>query len=144
MKLPSFPPWNRLNRKVLFIAAGCVALLVVLFCIFAIALSGKNTTEAVSQQATAETAESASPETAEIPHAADLAVQTAAVGTVLPQTEDAGRSYIDETLFIGDSNTARYLMYADETGEDFTYLDKNIGVVSLGAGSITSLKCEKF
>ena len=144
MKLPSFPPWNRLNRKVLFIAAGCVALLVVLFCIFAIALSGKNTTEAVSQQATAETAESASPETAKIPHAADLAVQTAAVGTVLPQTEDAGRSYIDETLFIGDSNTARYLMYADETGEAFTSLDNNIGVVSMGAGAITSLKCEKF
>lgn len=144
MKLPPFPPWNRLNRKVLFIAAGCVALLVVLFCIFAIALSGKNTTEAVSQQATAETAESASPETAEIPHAADLAVQTAAVGTVLPQTEDAGRSYIDETLFIGDSNTARYLMYADETGEAFTSLDNNIGVVSMGAGAITSLKCEKF
>ena len=40
----------------------------------------------------------------------------AAVGTVLPAGADAGRSYLDETLFIGDSNTARYLLYADDTG----------------------------
>ena len=66
------------------------------------------------------------------------------VGTVLPKTEAAGRSYIDETLFIGDSNTARYLMYADETGTAFTTLANNIGVVSMGAGAITTLKCEQF
>lgn len=66
------------------------------------------------------------------------------VGTILPETADAGRSYVDETLFIGDSNTARYLLYANETGTAFTSLDNNIGVVSMGVGSITSLKCEKF
>lgn len=65
-------------------------------------------------------------------------------GTILAQTDDAGRSYVDETLFIGDSNTARYMMYADETGRAFTSLDNNIGVVSMGAGSITTLKCEQF
>lgn len=68
----------------------------------------------------------------------------AEVGTILPETADAGRSYVDETLFIGDSNTARYLLYANETGTAFTSLDNNIGVVSMGVGSITSLKCEKF
>ena len=52
--------------------------------------------------------------------------------------------YVDETLFIGDSNTARYLLYANETGTAFTSLNNNIGVVSMGVGSITSLKCEKF
>ena len=58
-----------------------------------------------------------------------------------PQTPDAGRSYVDETLFIGDSNTARYMMYADETGTPaFTSLKNNIGVVSMGAGAITTLK----
>ena len=60
------------------------------------------------------------------------------------RSEAAGRSYIDETLFIGDSNTARYLMYADETGTAFTTLANNIGVVSMGAGAITTLKCEQF
>ena len=65
-------------------------------------------------------------------------------GTVLPATEDAGRSYVEETLFIGDSNTARYMMYADETGTAFTSLKNNIGVVSMGVGAITTLKCERF
>lgn len=143
MKMPSLPP---LNRRATLLAAGGIAMLVLLFCILAIALGGANTDD-TPRPATAETAESATPETpaaTEVPRAADLAVQTAAVGTVLPQTEDAGRSYVDETLFIGDSNTARYLMYADETGQAFTTLNNNIGVVSMGAGAITTLKCEKF
>lgn len=143
MKMPSLPP---LNRRATLLAAGGIAVLVLLFCILAIALGGTNTDD-TPRPATAETAENATSETpaaTEIPRAADLAVQTAAVGTVLPQTEDAGRSYVDETLFIGDSNTARYLMYADETGQAFTTLNNNIGVVSMGAGAITTLKCEKF
>lgn len=143
MKMPSLPP---LNRRATLLAAGGIAVLVLLFCILAIALGGTNPDD-TPRPATAETAENATPETpaaTEIPRTADLAVQTAAVGTVLPQTEDAGRSYVDETLFIGDSNTARYLMYADETGQAFTTLDNNIGVVSMGAGAITTLKCEKF
>ena len=61
-----------------------------------------------------------------------------------PRPPDAGRSYVEETLFIGDSNTARYMMYADETGEAFTSLSNNIGVVSMGVGAITTLKCEQF
>ena len=134
MKMPSLPP---LNRRATLLAAGGIAVLVLLFFILAIALGGANTDD-TPRPATAETAENATPETpaaTEIPRAADLAVQTAAVGTVLPQTEDAGRSYVDETLFIGDSNTARYLMYADETGEAFTSLDNNIGVVSIYSGT---------
>lgn len=142
MKLPSVFPWDRWNRKLLLIIAGCAAALGVVFCIAAVALGSRSSQEV--PQATAETAETATPESTEAPRAADLAVQTAAVGTVLPQTSDAGRSYVDETLFIGDSNTARYLMYADETGQAFTTLDNNIGVVSMGAGAITTLKCEKF
>ena len=95
--------------------------------------------------ATAETAESASTaETAATPSPVDALPASVTVGTVLPKSEDAGRGYIDDTLFIGDSNTARYLMYADETGQAFTTLANNIGVVSMGAGAITSLKCEQF
>lgn len=143
MKMPSFPPFKQWNRTLLWTAAGCAAAIVV-FCFLLIFALSRPSTEKEPVPATAETAESASPETAEIPDAADAAVQTAAVGTVLPQSADAGRSYVDETLFIGDSNTARYLMYADETGQAFTSLNNNIGVVSMGAGAITSLKCEKF
>lgn len=67
------------------------------------------------------------------------------VGTILPQTEDAGQAYLDETLFIGDSNTMRYMMYGPEDSEEpFTTIDNNIGVVSMGVQQITSLKCENF
>ena len=65
-------------------------------------------------------------------------------GHGVAQTADAGRTYLDETLFIGDSNTARYLMYADETARRSQSLNNNIGVVSMGAGAITTLPCEKF
>ena len=74
----------------------------------------------------------------------DAVSTAAAVPTVLPESADAGRSYLDGTLFIGDSNTARYMMYADDTGKAFTSVGNTIGVVSMGAGAITTLKCEKF
>lgn len=100
------------------------------------------TPDTLRQPATAESAApTAAPATTAQPAAAEPA---AAVGTVLPTGADAGRSYLDETLFIGDSNTARYLLYADDTGTAFTSLSNNIGVVSMGAGAITTLKCEKF
>lgn len=94
--------------------------------------------------ATAETAKAAATATPAATPATSAEPVSAEIGTILPETADAGRSYVDETLFIGDSNTARYLLYADETGTAFTSLDNNIGVVSMGVGSITSLKCEKF
>lgn len=66
-------------------------------------------------------------------------------GTVLPETEDAGQEYLGETLFLGDSNTVRYMVYGPEgSDEPFTTIDNNIGVVSMGVQQITSLKCENF
>lgn len=94
--------------------------------------------------ATSETAEAAATATPAATPATSAEPVCAEVGTILPETADAGCSYVDETLFIGDSNTARYLLYANETGTAFTSLNNNIGVVSMGVGSITSLKCEKF
>lgn len=94
--------------------------------------------------ATSETAEAAATATPAATPATSAEPVCAEVGTILAETADAGRSYVDETLFIGDSNTARYLLYANETGTAFTSLNNNIGVVSMGVGSITSLKCEKF
>ena len=66
-------------------------------------------------------------------------------GTVLAESEDAGQEYLDETLFLGDSNTVRYMVYGQEgSDEPFTTIDNNIGVVSMGVQQITSLKCENF
>lgn len=94
--------------------------------------------------ATPEASATVAPTAAVVQAAATHAPTDTTVPTILPQTADAGRSYVDDTLFIGDSNTVRYTMYADDTGTAFSTLKNNIGVVSMGAGSITTLKCEKF
>ena len=67
-------------------------------------------------------------------------------GTILPETEDAGQEYLDNTLFIGDSNTARYMYYGPDDDSDvhFTTIENTVGVVSAGVQNITSLKWEHF
>ena len=59
-------------------------------------------------------------------------------GTILPETEDAGEEYINETLFLGDSNSVRYMNYK------FTTLDNTLAVVGMGIQSVDSMKCVKF
>lgn len=63
------------------------------------------------------------------------------VGTVLPQTEDAGMDYVKETLFLGDSNTERMLYYSDVTG---VTLENGFGVVGMGIGTFETQGCAKF
>ena len=59
--------------------------------------------------------------------------------TVLPETEDAGQEYIDTTLFLGDSNTARmYRVF------DFCSYDNAIGSVGMSARSLQNFACVKF
>ena len=95
--------------------------------------------------ATPETSATVAPTAAVVQATATHAPTDTTVPTILPQTADAGRSYVDDTLFIGDSNTVRYTMYADDTGTAFSTLKNNIGVVSMGAGSITSnVKSDKL
>lgn len=65
-------------------------------------------------------------------------------GTVLAESEDAGQEYIDSTLFLGDSNTARFLKVTDSEGNTFTSLENTIGVVGMGIDSITTLPCMQF
>ena len=56
--------------------------------------------------------------------------------TILEQTADAGDSYVDETLFLGDSNTARmYRMF------DYCSYDNAIGSVGMSAKSLAAFAC---
>ena len=56
--------------------------------------------------------------------------------TILEQTADASDSYVDETLFLGDSNTARmYRMF------DYCSYDNAIGSVGMTAKSLASFAC---
>ncbi|MBQ1383257.1 MAG: PASTA domain-containing protein [Solobacterium sp.] len=66
-------------------------------------------------------------------------------GTILAETEDAGREYIDSTLFLGDSNTARFLRFlSDDDKTAFTTIKNTIGVVGMGVDAIASLPCMQF
>ena len=56
--------------------------------------------------------------------------------TILEQAADAGDSYLDETLFLGDSNTARmYRMF------DYCSYDNAIGSVGMTAKSLATFAC---
>ena len=133
MFLNSIPTKRTLSRLAAIALAGCF---------FLTACQKDTDSISTAETATAETSATATSAPGGTPTpAAPVSAQS---GTVLALTEDTGRSYIDETLFIGDSNTARYMMYADETGTAFTSLANNIGVVSMGVGAITTLKCEQF
>lgn len=65
-------------------------------------------------------------------------------GTILLETEDAGQEYIDSTLFLGDSNTARFLTFKNDEGTTFTTKNNTIGVVGMGIDSISSLAVMEF
>lgn len=58
--------------------------------------------------------------------------------TITAQSEDAGEEYIDDTLFIGDSNTVRMMNYG------FTSLNNTLAVTGMGIQSVSSLKCIEF
>lgn len=65
-------------------------------------------------------------------------------GTILGPTADAGQSYIDSTLFLGDSNTARFMRITSDNGSTFTTKNNTIGVVGMGIDAISSLRCMQF
>lgn len=58
--------------------------------------------------------------------------------TILAETEDAGQEYIDNTLFIGDSNTVRTQVYGHTTWNNV------VAAVSMGVQHIPSLKMTYF
>ena len=61
---------------------------------------------------------------------------TAYSATILPESSDAGQTYVDETLFLGDSNTARmYRMF------DYCSYDNAIGSVGMTAKSLATFAC---
>ena len=65
--------------------------------------------------------------------------------TILQRTDDAGREYLDETLFLGDSNTARFLgVLSEDDGLPLTNADNTIAVAGLGIQGISSTACMRF
>ena len=63
---------------------------------------------------------------------------------ILNETEKADYAYIEETLFLGDSNTARFLQYIDEEGRRYSSTSNTIAVAGMSVESIKSLECMQF
>lgn len=58
--------------------------------------------------------------------------------TVLAKTEDAGKTYVDETVFVGDSNTVRTMFYGHTTWNNV------VGAVSMGIQQVTTTGISSF
>ena len=63
---------------------------------------------------------------------------------VLSESEDAGYEYLEETLFLGDSNTARFLEFIDANGHRYSTAANTIAVAGMAVDSIPSLACMQF
>ena len=57
---------------------------------------------------------------------------------ILAKTKDAGKEYVEATVFVGDSNTVRMNNYGLIT------LDQFVGQEGMGVQSATSTKCVAF
>lgn len=68
----------------------------------------------------------------------------AEIPTTLPLSSDAGRDYLNSTLFLGDSNTVRFMNYKDTDGMTYTGTDNTIAVVGMGIQAIDTLSCEQL
>ena len=121
------------DRTSILILAGIVAviLLVVVVCVLL------NMHNAPAQSQTPSTSVSVSESESYDKSAATIAVEEYD-GVILSETEDAGEEYIDETLFIGDSNTARMTMFGPVT------LQNSLGASSMGIQHVTSSACMYF
>ena len=69
---------------------------------------------------------------------ADALDKQAYDGTILPETADGGQMYIDETMFLGDSNTYRLVAYGLTTWQN------NLSAVGMGIQHVTSTPCMYF
>ena len=58
--------------------------------------------------------------------------------TIPKESSDAGEQYINDTLFIGDSNTVRMMNYG------YTSLENTIALVGMGIQSVKTLQCVEF
>lgn len=59
-------------------------------------------------------------------------------GVILPESPDGGQAYLDETMFLGDSNTYRLATYGLTTWQN------NLSAVGMGVQHVTSTPCMYF
>ena len=118
------------KQSIAILAAACAA--VVLVIVVCALLTGRHS-EPESSSAVSGSVSSGSYDK----DAASIAVEEYD-GVILQESDDAGQEYLDETLFIGDSNTARMPMFGTVT------LQNSLGASSMGIQHVTSSSCMYF
>lgn len=118
------------KQSIAILAAACAA--VVLVIVVCALLTGRHS-EPESSSAVSVSVSSGSYDK----DAASIAVEEYD-GVILQESDDAGQEYLDETLFIGDSNTARMPMFGTVT------LQNSLGASSMGIQHVTSSACMYF
>ena len=118
----------------------CAALLaLVLLAILIFSLAGRRSPAAASGETLQQMIDSAPSAVSAVESGYDKTQgelnQSQYADTILPETEDAGQSYMDSTLFVGDSNTARMVAFGETSWQN------NLGVVSMGIQHVLSSNC---
>lgn len=133
-----------------FVAAlSCAVLVVTFIWFFVVAVNKKepvaNGETSASETASQEQNEEIADENGQGTAVSDSSIEADLTDTeevvnedILGETEDAGQEYIDDTLFLGDSNTVRMMNYG------ITSLDNTLAVVGMGIQSVKTLKCIQF
>ncbi|MEG0804298.1 MAG: GDSL-type esterase/lipase family protein, partial [Pygmaiobacter sp.] len=131
------PPKKK--RQFLLFVIGCLAAIILVIVLFASLLAkGKSHEIPLSGSIPSDISASTPAADQNYNKDADKLEQSKYKETILPEGTDAGQDYIDETLFIGDSNTARMMSYG------FASLDNAIGTVSMGIQDIIGKNCVFF
>ena len=125
------------QKQIVIVLGSLCCILLLILCIFGIrALLSGGTKKEVHKIDPAESVEPVETEDTIVPFDQEY--------TVLKMTEDAGREYVDETLFLGDSNTVRMMNFLADDGKPFTTNQNTIAVSGMGMEQIASLACEQL
>ncbi|MGD9559957.1 MAG: GDSL-type esterase/lipase family protein [Oscillospiraceae bacterium] len=129
------------GRKKLNIAIAALAMVLVALVIVGLALPNGADVTPADPSAASQARASAVPSQDPYDKDANSLPVAQLIGTILPESEDAGVQYVEDTLFLGDSNTERMIGYRDIT---HATLANCIGIESMGIQSFTSLCCVRF
>lgn len=132
---------KKISQKQMMIIGGGVTALLLVVILLAALLPGLQQKEPVSSIASGSSAPESLVTESGYDKNANALPTDQLQSTILQETEDAGAEYVEETLFLGDSNTVRMLSYRDVTNVS---LSNGIGVEGMGIQAFNSLKCVQF
>lgn len=128
------------KKQFILITAACALAVLLAVCI-AVAIVSPPFASASSSAASASRSSQQPSSSDTYDQTADQIDEVLLETTVLGKTADAGEEYVEETLFIGDSNTLRMSEYGYVTG---VTLQNSIGIEGMGIQNAATNTCVRF